>query len=72
MTQTGDIFVADSVNYQIRRVSPSGTVTTAAGDGVPAVSIDKPEFADDRPALNARFEAINGANQIILLTPHRD
>jgi NHL repeat len=60
VTQTGDLFVADSVNYRIRRVSPSGTVTTAAGDGVPAVSTDNPEFADDRPALNARFESIAG------------
>jgi hypothetical protein len=35
-------------------------VTTVAGDGVPAVLTDKPQFADDRPALNARFEALNG------------
>jgi streptogramin lyase len=27
---------------------------------VPAVSTDKPQFADDRPALSARFEAVNG------------
>jgi DNA-binding beta-propeller fold protein YncE len=60
VTQIGDLFVADSVNFRIRRVSPSGTVSTVAGDGVPAVSTDKPEFVDDRPALNARFEAING------------
>jgi sugar lactone lactonase YvrE len=60
LTQIGDLFVADSVNYRVRRVSPSGTVTTAAGDGVPAVPTDTPQFADDRPALNARFEAVNG------------
>jgi DNA-binding beta-propeller fold protein YncE len=60
VTQTGDLFVADIDNNRIRRVSPSGTVTTAAGDGVPAVPTDKPEFSDDRPALSARFESVNG------------
>jgi DNA-binding beta-propeller fold protein YncE len=57
VTQTGDLLIADAGNYRIRRVSPSGTVTTVAGDGVPAVPTDKPQFADRRPALNARFEA---------------
>ncbi len=60
VTQTGDLFVADSVNLRIRRVSPSGMVTTVAGDGVPALPYDKPQFADDRPALNARFELVSG------------
>jgi DNA-binding beta-propeller fold protein YncE len=59
-TQTGDLFVADTDNYRIRRVSPSGLVTTAAGDGVPAVPTDQPQFADNIPALNARFEAAIG------------
>ncbi len=60
VTQTGDLFVADINNYRIRRVSPSGTVTTAAGDGVLAVPSDKSQFVDDIPALNARFESVNG------------
>jgi DNA-binding beta-propeller fold protein YncE len=56
VTQTGDLFVADSGNFRIRRVSPSGLVTTVAGDGVPAVASDPAQFADERPALQARFE----------------
>jgi len=60
VTQTGDLFVADIDNSRIRRVSPSGAVTTVAGDGVPAVPTDKSQFVDDIPALNARFETING------------
>jgi sugar lactone lactonase YvrE len=60
VTQTGEIFVADTHNLRIRRVSPSGTVTTVAGDGVPAVSTDAVQFADKRPALQARFERPNG------------
>jgi DNA-binding beta-propeller fold protein YncE len=56
VTQTGDIFVADTGNFRIRRVTPSGMVTTLAGDGVPAVPSDQAQFADGRPALHARFE----------------
>jgi len=41
-------------------VSPSGTVTTVAGDGVPAVPTDAAQFADRRPALQVRFERPTG------------
>jgi DNA-binding beta-propeller fold protein YncE len=53
---TGDLLVADTGNFRIRRVTPSGMVTTLAGDGVPAVPTDEAQFADERPALHARFE----------------
>ena len=56
VTQTGDLFVADTRNCRIRRVTPSGIVTTVAGDGVPAVPTDDAQFVDGRPALHARFE----------------
>jgi DNA-binding beta-propeller fold protein YncE len=60
VTQSGDFFVADTHNHRIRRVSPSGTVTTVAGDGVPAVPNDATQFADGRPALHTRFERPSG------------
>ena len=60
VTQTGDLFVADTGNFRIRRVTPSGMVTTVAGDGVPAVPTDEAQFADARPALSARFERPSG------------
>jgi NHL repeat-containing protein len=60
VTQTGDLFVADTGNFRIRRVAPSGMVSTVAGDGVPAVPTDAAQFADGRPALGARFERPTG------------
>jgi sugar lactone lactonase YvrE len=60
VSQTGDLFVADTHNCRVRHVSPSGTVTTVAGDGVPAVPTDAAQFADRRPALQARFERPSG------------
>lgn len=60
VTQTGDVLVADTGNCRIRRVTPSGMVTTLAGDGVPAVPSDQAQFADGRPALSARFERPSG------------
>jgi DNA-binding beta-propeller fold protein YncE len=60
VTQTGDLFVADTHNRRIRRVSPSGTVTTVAGDGGAPGPNDAAQFADGQPALQARFERPRG------------
>jgi DNA-binding beta-propeller fold protein YncE len=56
VTQTGDLFVADKHNHRIRRVSPSGMVTTVAGNGIAASPADQSQFLDGRPALQASFE----------------
>ncbi len=36
----GNLYIADSGNNRIRRVSPAGTITTIAGDGTPAAGGD--------------------------------
>jgi DNA-binding CsgD family transcriptional regulator/sugar lactone lactonase YvrE len=33
----GNVYIADSGNNRVRKVSPNGTITTVAGDGTPAV-----------------------------------
>jgi sugar lactone lactonase YvrE len=51
---SGDIYIADSGNERIRRVDPSGTITTIAGTGVQGFS------GDGGPALAAQFDGPRG------------
>lgn len=37
---TGNVYIADRDNYAVRRVSPDGTINTAAGNGTPGFSGD--------------------------------
>ena len=45
----GNLYIADTCNHRIRRVDPSGAITTVAGSG------DDGYSADGRPALAARL-----------------
>lgn len=56
----GTLYVADTGNHAIRKVSPTGEVTTLAGDGSPG--------SEDGPADQARFDH---PRQILLGPCHR-
>ncbi len=47
----GNLFIADTYNDRIRRVDPSGTITTIAGGGVSLFDFS----GDDGPAVQARL-----------------
>jgi uncharacterized protein (TIGR03437 family) len=50
----GNVYVADSGNICVRKVTPDGAVTTVAGNG-------RPGFAGDGgPAVTAEFRSLNG------------
>ncbi len=47
--RSGNLFIADTSNHAIRRVSPAGIITTVAGTGVAGFS------GDDGPAVGAQL-----------------
>ena len=54
---TGDLYIADTMNHRIRMVSPSGTITTVAGNGTPGYS------GDGGPATSAQ---LNGPTSVAI------
>jgi sugar lactone lactonase YvrE len=46
---TGSLFIADTLNYRIRKVTPAGIISTVAGRGEPGFS------GDGGPATSAQF-----------------
>jgi hypothetical protein len=45
----GNVYIADTNNFAIRKVTPAGIITTVVGDGTPGPS------GDDGPATSARL-----------------
>ena len=58
----GSLYIADTFNHRIRKVTPDGIVRTIAGTGTPGFS------GDGGPALQARLDEPNG----IALAPNGD
>ena len=54
VSDTGEIFIADTENHRIRRVSPSGVIETVAGTGRPGF------LGDRRAATRARLSSPRG------------
>jgi sugar lactone lactonase YvrE len=62
----GNIYVAEEGGARIRRIDPSGTITTIAGTGTPSKADGRnPRVAGDpgpAPALEAEFDTIHDLN----------
>ncbi|WP_253915755.1 serine/threonine protein kinase [Streptomyces sp. NRRL S-31] len=50
----GGVFVADELNHRVRRIDPTGVITTVAGDGTRG---DDGDTGDGGPAARARLDA---------------
>jgi len=69
---SGNIYIADSTNFRVRRITPDGQITTIAGRGTSGFS------GDGGPATNAQFNppegiAVDGSGNIFIAdqTNHR-
>jgi serine/threonine-protein kinase len=49
LTRAADLYIADAGNQRIRKIDPSGVITTIAGTG------EIGSAGDGRPALSAQF-----------------
>ena len=49
LDSNGNLYISDALNYRIRKIDPSGTITTYAGTGTPGSS------GDGGPALKAQL-----------------
>jgi sugar lactone lactonase YvrE len=56
----GSLYIADVMNHRIRRVTPAGTITTAAGSGPAAQMGDAFFSGDGGPAIEARLSSPQG------------
>ena len=67
--RAGNLYVADTANHAIRKVTPAGAVTTLAGDGTPG---DR-----DGPGAQARFNgplgvAVDAAGRVLVADTYND
>jgi len=51
---SGNLYIADELNHRVRRVTPTGTITTVAGNGVAGFS------GDGGPGTSARLNSPTG------------
>jgi len=56
----GSLYVADPALLRIRRIDPSGIITTVAGTGVACTATAPDSCGDNGPAINATLAGANG------------
>ena len=54
MDAAGNLYIADSANHRIRRISAAGIITTVAGQGTEAFAGDGAPAVSREPGLAAR------------------
>jgi sugar lactone lactonase YvrE len=54
LTTSGDLYIADCGNHRVRKVTPSGIITTVAGSGPGS------DLGDDGPATDAKLSSPTG------------
>jgi uncharacterized protein (TIGR03437 family) len=54
LDSSGNLFVADTLNHRVRKISPAGVITTVAGTGVEGIS------GDGGPATSAQLDSPMG------------
>jgi sugar lactone lactonase YvrE len=67
----GNIYIADTDNVRVRKISPDGTITTAAGGGTLSVSLTGVNIGDGGPATAAFLSkpeglAVDSANNLYI------
>lgn len=62
---SGNLYIADSFNNRVRKVSPGGVITTVAGNGTPGYSGDGGPAASAQ-LLDARGLAVDAAGNLYL------
>jgi hypothetical protein len=71
----GDVFIADSEDHEVRKVTPSGTITTIAGTGT--ICSTAPACGDNHSATSAQLWApdalaIDGAGNLYIGDPNEN
>jgi sugar lactone lactonase YvrE len=69
VSSTGELYIADVMNYRVRKVDATGVIRTVAGNGIATFSVDGPgglqfdDLGDNGPATSA---TLNGPAAVAL------